>query len=155
MTARMRTERVSAPTAFGALSLLYAATFFLGAVLHLGVTVPLGVGVLSEPVIPPATVVESLCGLALTVAGVAILTGRRWWWRASVAAHAFALGGVLLGIIAVAAPGRGPSTPLNNAYHLTMVVALTGTLVALARSRRRSEPDRGVDRGPESLSGTP
>lgn len=132
----------SAPRAIGVLALVYATTFFLGAVLHLGVTVPLGIGVLSEPVILPATIVESLCGVALIIAGVAVLTDRPWWWQASVAAHAFALGGVLLGITATQLEGRGASTPLNDGYHLTMVVALTTTLVALFALRGRAIPAR-------------
>ena len=60
-------------TVAGVLSALYAATFLFGALLHLGVRVPLGFAVLAEPRILPATVVEGLCGLALSVAAWAIL----------------------------------------------------------------------------------
>jgi hypothetical protein len=46
------------------------------------------------------------------------------------AAHAFALGGVLLGITALAV-GAGPSTDLNTIYHRVMVVALVAVLALL------------------------
>src|SRR5215217_4272988 len=53
--------------AIGILSAVYAATFFIGALLHLGVRIPLGFAVVEEPVILPATIVEGLCGTALSV----------------------------------------------------------------------------------------
>ena len=94
--------------AVGILSALYALTFFVGALLHLGWRIPLGFTVLAEPRILPATVVEGLCGLALAVAAIAVFTSMSWAWTAAFAAHAFALGGVLLGVSALAL-GAGPS----------------------------------------------
>jgi hypothetical protein len=44
--------------------------------------------------------------------------------------HTFALGGVLLGITALAV-GAGPSTDLNTVYHRIMVVALVAVLALL------------------------
>jgi hypothetical protein len=117
-------------TAIGILSAVYAATFFFGALLHLGVTIPLGFAVVEEPVILPATIVEALCGVALTVAAFAVLTRRELAWPIALAAHAFALGGVLLGITALAL-GAGPSTELNSVYHRVMVVALVAVLALL------------------------
>src|SRR5215208_2298596 len=52
--------------AVGILSAVYAVTFFCGALLHLGVRIPLGAAVLAEPTILPAAIVESLCGSALS-----------------------------------------------------------------------------------------
>jgi hypothetical protein len=123
-----RTNGVS--TAIGVLSAVYAATFLLGALLHLGVTIPLGFTVLDEPGILPATIVEGLCGLALAVAAFAVLTRRNGAWSIALAAHAFALGGVLLGITALAV-GAGPSTELNTIYHRVMVVALVAVIALL------------------------
>ena len=117
-------------TLIGVLSAAYAATFFLGALLHLGVKVPLGSTVLQEPRIIPATIVESLCGMALAVAAFAVLTRASRAWTVAVTAHAFALGGVLLGITALAF-GAGPSTELNTVYHRVMVVALLAVLALL------------------------
>ena len=117
-------------TAIGILSAVYAATFFLGALLHLGVRVPLGFTVVYEPGILPATIVEGLCGTALAVAAFAVLARGNGAWTVALAAHAFALGGVLLGIVALAV-GAGPSTELNTIYHRVMVVALVAVLALL------------------------
>jgi hypothetical protein len=138
--------RTPLATAIGILAVLYAATFFLGALLHLGLRIPLGFAVLAEPRIIPATIVEGLCGLGLAVGGYAVLAGKGWAWSAVTGAHAFALGGVLLGITALAL-GGGPSTELNTIYHRVMLVALVAGLgflltrvgrVALGRNDRGS-----------------
>ncbi len=89
-------------TAVGVLAVLYAVTFLTGALLHLGARIPLGFAVLAEPRIVPATIVEGLCGLFLAVGAYAVLTRRTWAWPAVTAAHAFALGGVMFGITALA-----------------------------------------------------
>jgi len=65
-------RRTGVATAIGVLSAVFAATFFFGALLHLGVKVPLGFTVLEEPRILPATMVECLCGLALAVAAICL-----------------------------------------------------------------------------------
>ena len=124
-------------TAIGIISAVYAATFFFGALLHLGVTIPLGFAVVEEPVILPATIVEGLCGVALAIAAFAVLTRRELAWPIALAAHAFALGGVLLGITALAL-GAGPSTDLNTVYHRVMVVALVAVLALLLSPAGRS-----------------
>ena len=147
----MLTEATTRPrtplaTTIGILAVLYAATFFLGALLHLGLRIPLGFAVLAEPRIIPATIVEGLCGLGLAIGGYAVLAGKSWAWSAVTGAHAFALGGVLLGITALAL-GGGPSTELNTIYHRVMLVALVAGLgflltrvgrVALGRNDRGS-----------------
>jgi len=86
--------------------------------------------VLDEPRILPATVVECLCGLALAVAALAVLSRRSWAWTAATAAYGFALGGVLLGMAALAV-GAGPSTDLNSIYHRVVLVALAAVLALL------------------------
>ncbi|MGH8908412.1 MAG: hypothetical protein ACRD0K_18365 [Egibacteraceae bacterium] len=124
-------------TAAGALAALYAVSFFLGALLHAGVRIPLGFAVLAEPLIVPAVIVESLCGLALAIGAYAALTRQTWAWLAVFAAHAFALAGVLLGISAIAA-GRGPHTVLNDTYHAVMVVLLVTGMAALSTRAARA-----------------
>ncbi len=119
------------PKAVGVLAGLYAFTFLVGALLHLGARIPLGFAVLDEPRIVPAVVVESLCGFALAVSAYALLSRRSWAWSAVTASHAFALGGVLLGMAALSA-GRGPRTALNDTYHLAMAVVLATGLVLLS-----------------------
>jgi hypothetical protein len=123
-------SRTGIATAVGVLSVVYAVTFIFGALLHLGLRIPLGFAVLAEPRIIPATVVEGLCGLALAAAAFAVFTRMRWAWTAALAAHAFALGGVLLGVTALAL-GAGPSTELNSIYHRVMIVALVAVLALL------------------------
>lgn len=139
-----------ATTMLGVLSAVYAATFFLGALLHLGVRVPLGFAVLAEPRILPATVVEGLCGLALFVAAFAVLSREAWARPAAIAAHAFALGGVLLGTAALAL-GAGPTTDLNTVYHRVMLVALAAVLVFLLTPAGRAALP-GTERTPHRES---
>ena len=135
--------------AVGIVSALEAVTFFLGALLHLGVGIPLGFVVLEEPPIFPAVVVESLCGLFLAVAAYAVLARKSWAWPAAVAGHAFALGGVLLGVTAIAL-GGGPTTTLNFVYHRAMLVVLAAVLVALATPITRNALGRGGREGATS-----
>src|SRR5215210_493677 len=136
-------RRNGVATTVGVLSAIYAATFFCGALLHLGVRIPLGVAVLVEPTIIPATVVEGLCGLALAIAALAVFTHKSWAWTAAFTAHAFALGGVLLGITALAV-GAGPSTELNTIYHRVMVVALVAVLTLLLSPAGRTAFQRAA-----------
>jgi len=136
-------QRTGVATAVGVLSAIYAATFFCGALLHLGVRIPLGFSVIAEPTIIPATFVEGLCGLALAVAALAAFTHKSWAWTAAFAAHAFALGGVLLGITALAV-GAGPSTELNTIYHRVMVVALVAVLTLLLSPAGRTAFQRAA-----------
>ena len=137
--------RTTLATVIGILAALYAVTFSLGALLHLGVWIPLGFAVLAEPRIVPATIVEGLCALGLAVGAYAVLTGRSWAWSAVTGAHAFALGGVLLGITALAL-GGGPTTELNTIYHRVMLVALVAGLILLLTRAGRAALGRG-DRG--------
>ncbi|HET7271939.1 MAG TPA: hypothetical protein VFI90_12730 [Rubrobacter sp.] len=129
--------RTGMTTAVGMLSAIYAATFFFGALLHLGVRIPLGSAVVAEPRILPAAIVESLCGLALLICAFAVLTRARFARTAAFAANAFALGGVLLGVVALAA-GGGPSTDLNTIFHRVMLVALVAVLALLVTSTGRT-----------------
>lgn len=131
-------RRTGLATTVGVLSAIYAGTFLFGALLHLGWRIPLGFAVLEEPRILPATIVESLCALALAVAAFVVLTRRGWAWTFAVAAHAFALGGVLLGMAALAV-GAGPSTELNSIYHRVMLVAIVAVLILLLSPTGRTE----------------
>ena len=134
--------RTTLAAVIGILAALYAATFSVGALLHLGVRIPLGFAVLAEPRIIPATIVEGLCALGLGVGAYAVLAGRSWAWSAVTGAHAFALGGVLLGITALAL-GGGPSTELNTIYHRVMLVALVAGLILLLTPAGRVALGRG------------
>lgn len=112
------------------------ATFLIASALHQGLQIPVGFAVLSQPRIPPATIVEGVAGTALLV-GAAGLYGRRaWGWAAAVVAHVLALAGVFLGMTALAA-GRGPRTVSNDIYHRVMVVVLIVGLLILSSRRAR------------------
>jgi hypothetical protein len=102
--------------AVGILSAVYAVTFFCGALLHLGVRIPLGAAVLAESTILPAAIVESLCGLALSFGAFAVFARWNRAWTAVFAALAL---------------GAGPSTDLNTMYHRVMLVGLVAVLVLL------------------------
>jgi hypothetical protein len=135
-------RRVTLATAVGILAVLYAVTFLLGALLHLGVRIPLGFTVLAEPKIYPATIVEGLCSLALAVGAYAVLTRKSWGWGAITGAHILSLGGVLLGTVALAV-GAGPNTELNAIYHRVMLVALMAGLIPLLTPTGRAALGRG------------
>jgi hypothetical protein len=117
-------------TAVAILAAVYAATFVVAALLHLGVEIPVGVVVLDEPRRPFAVVVEGVAGTVLAVGVFAAFARKAWAWAAMTTAHAVALAGVLWGMVAVAA-GRGPHTQLNDTYHRVMVVLLAATLILL------------------------
>ncbi|GAA3652467.1 hypothetical protein GCM10022224_014210 [Nonomuraea antimicrobica] len=120
--------------ALGGLSLLYALVFLTFGLLHAGI----GVGPLREPVIVPAAVVETLCAGAMLAGAYGALSGRRWAWDGLIYAHACALGGVLLGILALAF-GPVAGTALLTWYHSAMAVVLTAGLTGafyVSRVRR-------------------
>lgn len=142
MTELARTTPTTTRTIIGSLAAVYAVLFFVGAVLHAGVAIPLGPVVLTEPVIVPAVIVESLCGLGLAFAAYAIFARKPWAWTAAVAGHAVALGGVLLGVTAILLTG-GSSTPLNDTFHRVMIVLLAGGLVWLRTGTARTALGHG------------
>jgi hypothetical protein len=110
--------------------IIEALTFFFFGFLHSGVRLSLGFAVLHEPRIIDATIVESLCGLLLTGNAFAVATHKLWSWRASVIAHTFSIGGVLLGMAALAM-GLGPRTELNDICHRTILIILVIILIYL------------------------
>lgn len=131
--------------AVGVLAVLEALALLTGAVAHLGVRIPLGVVVLAEPRILPATIVEGLCGFVLLGSAYAVFTSKPWAWTAAVVAQAIALGGVLLGIVALAV-GAGPNTASNALFHRVMLVALVGGIVLLVTPGARAAFGRSGQR---------
>jgi hypothetical protein len=119
-------------TAAQIIMLLNAAFFGVGAVLHLGIQV----GPLTEPRIVPATVVETICALALVAGALAPLYASGIAAAAAVTANIVALAGISLGAIALAL-GAGPRTVSNDIYHLIMtLLALAALWLVIARERR-------------------
>src|SRR5882757_2274455 len=81
-------------------------SFAIGALTHAGVRVPLGVTTIDEPTIVPAAIVEAVVALAFTVAAFATFSGRPRARMAVRIALRVGIGGVLLGMGALAL-GRG------------------------------------------------
>jgi hypothetical protein len=119
-------------TLAGSLMLANAALFFFGSVQHAGVAI----GRFHEPLIVPAAIVEAVCGLSLLWGAIALFDAWRMRWRAALTANLVALGGVLLGIAALAA-GAGPRTASNDLYHHIMLVLIGATLLVLFFARPR------------------
>jgi hypothetical protein len=128
-----------------------AASFLVGAITHLGVGLPLGFGVLREPRIVDATIVEGLCALLLATAAYAVLTHRAWAWPAATTANGVAIVGVLAGIGALAA-GLGPTTTTNTIYHRTILLVLVVGLALLQTPAAKAALGRG---GPQPSRRTP
>lgn len=145
----MRSHRTPiGAAAFGLVVVAEAITFLLFAAAHLGRPLALGSLRLEEPHVPPATLVEGLCGIGLLAAGHALLAGREARWRTAFRAHALALAGVLAGLGAPAL-GLGAPTATSEAYYRAMLVLLAaGLLMSLAArwwtGRRRSLRWRGA-----------
>lgn len=120
-----------------------ALTFFFFGFLHSGVRLPLGLAVLHEPRIIPAMIGESLCGLILAGSALSIAAYKSWAWEASVIAHIFSIGGVLLGMAALVA-GRGPRTELNDIYHRIILIVLVVILIYLLTPAGKSVLGRAL-----------
>ncbi len=109
-----------------------AALFFFGAIQHTG----LAVGSFREPRIIPAAIVETLCGLSLLWGSIALFRDTRTQRRTALIANFVALGGVLLGIVALAV-GAGPRTASNDFYHRVMLLLIAASLLILFVGRPR------------------
>jgi len=119
-------------TVAGLLMIANAAIFFFGGVQHAGITV----GRFHEPLIIPAAIVESVCGLCLLWGAIALFRNSTRRWRIALITNLIALGGVLLGIAALAV-GAGPRTASNDLYHRMMLI-LIGAVILILCFRRSS-----------------
>ena len=120
------------------LVVLSTVTFALGSLTHGGVDVPLGFTTVDEPRIGPATFVEGVIAVTFAVAAFAVFTRRTWAREALRTALLVGIGGVLLGMTALAA-GRGPRTELNDLFHIAALAAMfVGWNVASSDAGRRA-----------------
>jgi hypothetical protein len=90
-------ERNPVRRAVGISAAVYAGTFLVAVLLHLGVQIPLGFVVLAEPQRPFAVIVEGLAGAVLAVGAYTVFARKSWAWAAVTWAHGLALAGVLWG----------------------------------------------------------
>jgi len=109
------------------LMLLNAALFVFGALQHAGIAF----GSLREPVIIPASIVETICALALIWGAAAVLRRSAKATRAAVIGNVVAITGVTIGMVALAI-GAGPRTENNDIYHRIMLLLAVGSLAILA-----------------------
>lgn len=108
------------------LMLANALLFLFGAALHAGIRL----GPLQEPVIPPASIVETMCAAALSWGGVAAAWKRsRGAWLTALAGNLVAIAGVSIGMVALA-HGAAPRTASNDLYHRLML-ALAGAAILI------------------------
>ena len=114
----------------GCVMIANAALFFFGALQHAGIAI----GRFHEPRIVPAPIVESFSGLSLSWGVAAVFFHSHVAWRTAVIANLIPLGGVLLGMAALAA-GRGPRTASNDLYHHTLLVLIAASLLILFLAR--------------------
>ena len=125
------TQRVTMQRLLQIVMIVNATIFLFAAIEHAGVAI----GPFCEPTIIPATIVETICGLSLAwgAAAVALRSGSRW--RTALITNLVALGGVSLGIAALAA-GRGPRTASNDVHHGIMLVLIIASLAILFFGRK-------------------
>jgi hypothetical protein len=114
----------------GCVMISNAALFFFGALQHAGIAI----GRFHEPRIVSATIVESLCGFSLLWGAGVVFGHSPVEWRTALIANIVPLGGVLLGMAALAA-GRGPRTASNDLYHHIMLALIGASLLILFFAR--------------------
>lgn len=125
-------RRESATFGLKLLTMANAALYFVAALLHLGVWIPLGFVTLSVPEpIPPATVVETLIGAALAAAAVAQFVQARREQRLTWGAYVFALIGTVFGLTVALLRGL---QGLDIWIHVVMLAGLAGGFVLLSRA---------------------
>lgn len=123
---------------FRFLLLFEAIGFLLFALLHLGLSLSLGLVVLEEPTRPYAVIVEGIAAFLLLLGAFAVITHRSWAWAAATVAHVLALVGVLWGVVAIQG-GRGIHTLLNDTFHGVMIALLIAGLIYLSTPQGRRE----------------
>lgn len=135
-------ERIARPFGLFLLTEAIACVFFAFA--HLNPRIPLGFATLQEPLNIPAAIVETLCGIALTIGAVALLRRHPRAWLRALGGQLFTLGGFILGVISVARGGGGGNDPVNNVFHRVMLVLLVlgllGSFTMLRRGRGNAHP---------------
>ncbi len=121
------------------LVVLEAVVFLLAAVQHLGVSIPVGFAVLSEPPIFPAAIVEGSSGLLFVLTAFALFAERNWARTSALVSHVFALAGVMLGIFSLSV-GAGPRTSTNDLYHMLMLVMIMpGLALIMAENTEKNQ----------------
>ncbi|HLX39665.1 MAG TPA: hypothetical protein VKR42_03995 [Ktedonobacteraceae bacterium] len=107
------------------------ASFLLASLLHMGIQLGF-----SEPPNSAAAIVEGLCGIFLAVSTYAVFARKTWACGVAIAAHIFAIMGVLLGILATSS---NPSyDEVNTIYHRVILTILMIVLILLVTPGTRA-----------------
>jgi nicotinamide riboside transporter PnuC len=117
-----------------ALALLFeAAAFFIGATLHLGVSLPLPY---AEVESMRFALLETVCGVVLLAAFGATVLRKRNAWKIAVVANV-----VGVAIVAYMTTGGVPGT--QSSHHRPMLILLIAVLVGLSIPRCRQALENG------------
>ena len=111
-----------------------AIAFIFAAMAHLQLTHSFGI---TEPKILPAAIVEGLCGLFFIISAFSIFSNSSKAWRRIFFAHAFAIAGIILGLISLAV-GAGPRTETNDLYHSIMLLLIVADSFYLMTEKGKS-----------------
>lgn len=121
---RRGTVRKLVRATFGLVALIEAMAFFVGAGLHLGISLPVP---FIEIHYLPSAVFEAGSGVFLLIAAVAVLAHRPRAWKIAVAAHVAGVASIAFGI---AARGGGPAA--QSGHHPAMLLVLIVVLIGLS-----------------------
>ncbi|GEM_PF-45536 len=116
-------QQASTFIAFRVIVVCQAIVFFLAAALH--------TGVFGVPSLPPAMIVEGLCGIGCVISAYGIFTRKTWAPGAAVIIQILILLAVLLGVFVILS-SPDIRTALNLALHAIMLALIVPGLALLA-----------------------
>jgi hypothetical protein len=123
---RQRRELIQRLLAFAAL------TFWVASAIHFGVTIPLGVATISDP-FRGAAIPEAFVGAVVAAGALALWSGRAAAKEIASGTAVFAILVTLYGLSVTVRAGRAA----DEAYHVSVLVILMGSLGLLYRDGRR------------------
>lgn len=120
---------------FGIVALVEGLAFFVGAVLHLGLALPVP---WVEARSFSSALLETAAGVVLVLAAAAIAARRRTAWKLAVAGHVAGVASVAWGIATA-----GSSFASQSSHHSMMLLLLIVVLIALATPPGRQALENG------------
>ena len=112
------------------------AIYFGAALLHLGIPIKLGTLVLAVPnAIVPATIVETILGLAITANLAILLFAQRPSTQTTIGIHIFVLAGILFGMVSLALFIGPPPGPDWNLHYVMLAGILAAIILTLLQHK--------------------
>ena len=109
-------------------------SFLVASAIHSGFQIPLGFTTLSDVTILPAEIAEGAIGIVFALAAAGVFARMAWAWIGTMAAHAFGILGVLIGL-SVTLNDPGDASSANFWFHLIILpVLVVGLVLLLTRS---------------------